>query len=514
MFALIRVGGWSKIPRRGTVIFVHGLGGHPYKTWASKIPENFWPAWLVNDTPGLAAYTVQYPAAATRFSGASLSIYDRAKTILEELLVEEELSNLPLIFVCHSMGGLIVKQLLHEADRRAEDQQDEGCGRIVSQTKAIVFLATPHLGSAQASWMTRLSFFVWPSEATQDLGANDPSLRQLHQWYIQWPGSKQIRHLEFQETRDTFGFRIVAPAVPGLNTTPIPIDGNHISLCKPKTKQTPPYRRVRRTIREILDKDSEALAPTSEAAPSLETFRYLSRDRAFLRSRAASLATLSLLVLALATAIPPVRTSIAAIFGSGKQHCYPHDPITNLPNESWHQRDCRVGRITYVKWVDEAKYFGTDPDTNRLPNDRANRSLNLDRVDGNGNVLWTEKNLVRELDGKAYWSGPRGGWSEIGPHTVNGRHGALLRRVPINEPVTCLKAGEKNPCYAREGKVCLIETFFSDDLADRIFKKNNPLMCYRWTTFSCDGTYSWKIRGETEGDFNICVGAIVATAKD
>ena len=44
---------------------MHGLGGGPKDTWtyrASQTDHRFWPDWLLKDIPGLAAYTVSYPA--------------------------------------------------------------------------------------------------------------------------------------------------------------------------------------------------------------------------------------------------------------------------------------------------------------------------------------------------------------------------------------------------------------------------------------------------------------------
>jgi hypothetical protein len=168
-----------------------------------------------------------------------------------------------------------------------------------------------------------------------------------------------------------------------------------------------------------------------------------------------------------------------------------------------------------VKWVDEAEYPGLDEDTRRLLNDRANRSLSLERVDASGNITWTEKNLMRVVDDKQYWTGPKGGWLEVGPLTYKGRKGKLFRRGPVDEKASCLKEGEKNPCNAEPGKICLIETFLPDDLPERIANRNNPLMCYRWTIFACDGSYPLRLKGETNNDFDrICVGAIVEAIRD
>ena len=50
----------------------------------------------------------------------------------------------------------------------------------------MVFIATPHTGTIQATWLDRLRLVVWPSLATQDLIKNAPALRELNLWYRNW----------------------------------------------------------------------------------------------------------------------------------------------------------------------------------------------------------------------------------------------------------------------------------------------------------------------------------------
>jgi pimeloyl-ACP methyl ester carboxylesterase len=52
----------------------------------------------------------------------------------------------PIIFVAHSLGGILVKELLSYADASKED----GFLNIVQDISAVVFLGTPHRGSDAA----------------------------------------------------------------------------------------------------------------------------------------------------------------------------------------------------------------------------------------------------------------------------------------------------------------------------------------------------------------------------
>ena len=77
---------------------------------------------------------------------------DRAKNVLELLVGEPELRSLPIIFVCHSLGGLLIKQVLRAADGRRD--YDAEARAFVEQVKGIVFIATPHSARCTPSCST------------------------------------------------------------------------------------------------------------------------------------------------------------------------------------------------------------------------------------------------------------------------------------------------------------------------------------------------------------------------
>jgi hypothetical protein len=63
MSRIIKVASWAD-KLTANVVFVHGLGGHAYKTWQRRCDEqSFWPLWLAKDIEGLAVYTFSYDAA-------------------------------------------------------------------------------------------------------------------------------------------------------------------------------------------------------------------------------------------------------------------------------------------------------------------------------------------------------------------------------------------------------------------------------------------------------------------
>jgi hypothetical protein len=171
-----------------------------------------------------------------------MALPDRAANVLAEL-VAERLDGRPLVFVCHSLGGLLVKQLL----RAAADQPGTATGRILDQTQGVVFLATPNAGSDLATWMDRLRLLVAPSLATQDLEAHSPYLRDLNFWYREWAPREDIATLVFVESGRTKGVTVVDPTsgdpgIPGVR--PIPLDADHLTICKPASREDTLYKGV------------------------------------------------------------------------------------------------------------------------------------------------------------------------------------------------------------------------------------------------------------------------------
>jgi hypothetical protein len=122
----------------------------------------------------LAAWTLAYEAPPANWLGTAMPIQDRAKNVLECVLGQRELRGLPLVFVCHSLGGLVVKQALRAADgRRAYG--DPEAKAFLDSVKGIVFIATPHTGSIQATLLDKLRLIAWPSASTVDLVKNMPT---------------------------------------------------------------------------------------------------------------------------------------------------------------------------------------------------------------------------------------------------------------------------------------------------------------------------------------------------
>jgi len=241
--------------------------GDAYATWSrsSSIPppdQTFWPAWLSTDIPGLQVFTISYDAPASNWLGTSMALQDRAKNVLEVLFAEEALRKAPTFFVCHSLGGLLIKQIL--LSLKEQEERNPEARDFLAKIKKIVFIATPHSGSRKATLLGQLSFLVWPSAIARSLVANDPALRQINVSYRGLADDRRalLSHRIFYETQETLLGGIVdeASSDPGLHAEPIPIDANHITIAKPRDRSELVYMRTREFLMEGLPQASEGRA--------------------------------------------------------------------------------------------------------------------------------------------------------------------------------------------------------------------------------------------------------------
>ena len=252
MSDLFKVAGPAGEPS-ASVLLVHGLGGHHHDTWRCSADkpwsadETFWPLWLARDCGTLAVYVIGYDAPVSRWRGTAMHLTDQARNILASLVAEPALTQGPLIFIGHSLGGLIIKQLLRTAEGMG--RYDARARDLIERVGKIAFLGTPHSGAGLASWGDRLRILARPSAATGSLVRNDPNLRDLNHWYRDWANDRAIAHLILTENKPTKILGMIVPpdsADPGLaNVRPVPINADHKGICKPADRTKDIYVQVR-----------------------------------------------------------------------------------------------------------------------------------------------------------------------------------------------------------------------------------------------------------------------------
>lgn len=220
-----------------------------------------------------------------------MPLADRATNVLQRVLAEPRLQTGELVLIGHSLGGLLIKQLLRTAESIAHQHED--AANFIRRVRRVAFLATPHFGVGAATLADRLRIFIRPSAATACLVRNDSNLRDLNNWYRDWSAKQDLAHLILTESRPMrVAGLIVKPdsSDPGILdnystggarqfSRPICIDANHIGICKPKERSSEVYALIRNFLtRPLRSEPSIDEVLKTQATQIIETLIAATRE--------------------------------------------------------------------------------------------------------------------------------------------------------------------------------------------------------------------------------------------
>ncbi|CDX57924.1 conserved hypothetical protein [Mesorhizobium plurifarium] len=241
------------------IVFVHGLGGDRFETWQTE-PKSFWPRWLAAKFPNCRVFSFGFDSKklAGFLTGEGASLHDLALTLADALLSREDAAPHTL-FICHSLGGLIVKQLL----RRCTESADSDYKDLGRSVVGIAFLGTPHQGAALASALDQL-LRRFLSKQVKQLVDGEAVLVDLNDSFRSRANIQSITVRSYYETEKTGGVHIVdrVTANPGvLGSEPIAVQSDHIKICKPESETSPVFKSVCALIRKLLKDKPSPLGP-------------------------------------------------------------------------------------------------------------------------------------------------------------------------------------------------------------------------------------------------------------
>ncbi|MFC7399425.1 ABC-three component system protein [Chelatococcus sp. GCM10030263] len=236
------------------IFFVHGLGGDPIETWQTG-PKSFWPRWLAAKFPNCRVFSFGFDSKklAGFLTGAGASLHDLALMLADALLSREHAAPHAL-FICHSLGGLIVKQML----RRCAESADPDYKDLARSVVGVAFLGTPHQGASLASALDQLLHRFMTKQVKQLVHGED-FLVDLNDYFRSNANLQSITVRSYYETEKTNGVHIVdkVTANPGvLGSEPIPVQSDHIQICKPESEMSPVFKSVCALIRKLLKDNS------------------------------------------------------------------------------------------------------------------------------------------------------------------------------------------------------------------------------------------------------------------
>ncbi|KAH8702665.1 hypothetical protein GQ44DRAFT_51434 [Phaeosphaeriaceae sp. PMI808] len=256
------------------IVAVHGLNGHCEKTWTASNGVNWLRDLLPQDLPSARIFSWGYDANTHSSSRVSCHyLFNHAQSLVSDLCLERqvtETSKRPIIFVAHSLGGIIVKSALIHSDAARQGALEEHRS-IKLSTYGIMFMGTPHQGGSGVA-LGRLMVNV----ASVFVAADDRLLRHLErdsEWLQQQLGQYGpisgdfVTKYAFEEyaTPTVLGKSIVvvpraSAVVPGAaDGEPIAIHADHIHMVKFGSKADPGYRTVSGHLRVMAARAGDAI---------------------------------------------------------------------------------------------------------------------------------------------------------------------------------------------------------------------------------------------------------------
>ncbi|KAK3321656.1 hypothetical protein B0H66DRAFT_638213 [Apodospora peruviana] len=258
---------------KADIVLVHGLNGNPEKTWTAPNdvywPTDLLPKSLKNEHANVLVYGYNADVYSTRKdrSPSDNFVHQHAQSLVTSLTQyrkSEGTERNPIIWVAHSLGGIVTKRaLLYSNDVRAHHQED--FRSIFVSTYGIVFLGTPHIGSDIATWGRILQymsdvviprkFFETESVLLKTLKKDNETLQSINSHFLDIYQRFRIHMVHENHTTDLKGTKVLvvdassaSPQLPGV--TYYGIEATHSGMCKFESENAPGYRNVSTALRE------------------------------------------------------------------------------------------------------------------------------------------------------------------------------------------------------------------------------------------------------------------------
>ncbi|TVY38557.1 Protein SERAC1 [Lachnellula occidentalis] len=245
------------------IIAIHGLHGNATSTWTHDNGCMWLRDILPSRLPGSRIFSFGYPT-----TGTHGSIKDIARNLLENLKgerYEKENHNRPIIFIGHSMGGIVVKKALVLAR-----DPNEGYKQILDSVAGIMFLATPHRGSETTSFPHIFSNIFETASTSRrglrkyllkSLELNSPELQGIVEgfrsvvafsiiYFVEKVATKPLESLVVRDSSAIMG-------IPGEKIIPM-FSCNHFTICKYQGPTCENFKVVWEVLKELADEATEA----------------------------------------------------------------------------------------------------------------------------------------------------------------------------------------------------------------------------------------------------------------
>ncbi|CAM6021783.1 unnamed protein product [Sphagnum balticum] len=290
------------------VIFFHGIAygeNDDWKeTWTSTTsdgnrvcwPEEWLPADLATqNVNNVRILSLSYDSA---LLGANDHVTDIGKNLVQSLVSKSEYEPLweaPIVLVGYSFGGLVVKSLIVEVDKRVyarivnplDTQAKRSCTQFLKNLKGTIFYGVPHTGGGD----NFRPYFVYESQRFNDASgeqfANSGILRNIEVFNRQMAALS----VDFDSAVDPaliiYAFGEGQPVIRG-GSVLVPYasaqqlarrnhykveDANHLTICKPSSQNAINYSRLKDVLAVVMEGTQRRT--TSQSTHTLSQLRFL-----------------------------------------------------------------------------------------------------------------------------------------------------------------------------------------------------------------------------------------------
>jgi pimeloyl-ACP methyl ester carboxylesterase len=289
-----------------SICFVHGLTGNRTTTWTSRSSHGnhqdpFWPNLLANEFPKARVLTYGYDVDVVRLFETTNGngLRGHSESFLHDLsYARYHNQKRPLFLIAHSLGGLVVEEML----LRALEPDDDSIQAIATSTCGIMFFGTPHRGSDVAPLGKAAANLVNLFKQTNSrilgpLQPNSDVLRSVEERFQREMIHKsgRLRHIKilcFYEAKPTspIGFIVSEDSATLLGFTKLPLDADHSGMAKFKFgTEDPGFKKVKGQLENWIqdvfgsgqnaqgspdrkkDTDSDSSSSTDTPAPTTRT---------------------------------------------------------------------------------------------------------------------------------------------------------------------------------------------------------------------------------------------------
>ncbi|PKS11616.1 hypothetical protein jhhlp_001767 [Lomentospora prolificans] len=253
------------------IILVPGLGGDYIRTWQATDKEKTeWPKrFLPKNLPVVRVLSFKYTTT-LKGTTSTAGLRDHARDLFRKLFDEREDDKFatlrPIIFVGHSLGGMIVKQAMTTANR------DKIYGSLWDASRGAMFFSTPHHGMDKSHWKEFTRHILQCDAPGRGVQPTGRMLKQVYEnsdtlWKITEefkPLKSSLEFVTFIESKPMKGVgHVFVDKGRGLMHGPEEqhryLEGDHVSICKFRKDEELQFEPVRNGIAWLMKQTPKAI---------------------------------------------------------------------------------------------------------------------------------------------------------------------------------------------------------------------------------------------------------------